>query len=431
LRKCIMPNLVYQVSGSAIASIDSQANDRPSNFIPYQIDLKTGKVSARSNSVISLINPPADSNKDSWFEAAVKIKFDGNIKKVKFIVAYDKTPSGWTVNLGDSQSNNGYGGDASTQSRDAEMQIVNKNMAVFGNDYNTPAGGELIQGKVPDFANKSSRVELEVSNEQLTWDNKSGLKNTLNSPYLYALKNQSDATGTLNSEIYAGFNRVISGPGNRIGSGASKVTILLNPIDYAINASSATVTEGISGKTEVAFTVTRSGCTELASKIDYTIAGTATNASDYNNIGGTSGAIDATGTINFAAGETSKTITLDILGDAAIEHNETINVRLSNPSGLDNTPTTIASVAATTVINDDSAGISANPAGLIAPAAAKKENFTVQQKSELNDDFFWDLSNLNLVEARGAIAVFYLLISVAILLLILKSVKTFWYWVMR
>ncbi|NJK73660.1 MAG: hypothetical protein HC942_05275 [Microcoleus sp. SU_5_6] len=406
LRKCIMPKLVSQVSGSPIGSIDFQANDRPSNFIPYQIDLKTGKVSARSNSLISLINPPIDSNRDSWLEVAVKIKFDSKIEKVKFIIEYDKTPSGWTVNLGDSQSNNGYGGDASTQSRDAEMQIVNQNMTVFGNDYNTPAGGELTQGKVLNFARKNSRVELEVSNEKLAWDNKNGLKNTLKSPYLYALKNQSDATGALNSEIYAGFNRVISGPGNRIGSGASKVTILLNPIDYAINASSATITEGISGKTGVTFTVTRSGCTELASTIDYTIAGTATNASDYNNIGGTSGATGATGTINFAAGETSKTITLDILGDVAIEPNETINVRLSNPSGLDATPTTIAAVAAITVINDDSAGISIDPAGFIAPAAVKKGNFTVQQKSELNDDFFGDWSNPNLVEGKGAIAVF-------------------------
>lgn len=426
-----MLKLVSQVSGSAIGSIDSQANDRPSNFIPYQIDLKTGKVAARSNSFISLINPPTDSNRDSWLEATVKIKFDGKIEKVKFIIEYDKTPSGWTVNLGDSQSNNGYGGDASTQSRDAEMQIVNQNMAVFGNDCNTPAGGELTQGKVLNLARKSSRVELEVSNEKLSWDNKSGLKNSLNSPYLYALKHQPDATGALNSEIYAGFNRVISGPGNRIGSGASKVTILLNPIDYAINANSANVTEGISGKTAVTFTVSRSGCTELASKIDYTIAGTATNVSDYNNIGGTSGANDATGTINFAVGETSKTITLDILGDAAIEPNETINITLSNPSGLDATPTIITAVATTTVINDDSAGIAVNPAGLIARPAAKKGNFTVKQKSELNDDFFGGFSNPNLVEGRGAIAFYSLLISVAILLLILKYVKTFWYWVMR
>ena len=142
---------------------------------------------------------------------------------------------------------------------------------------------------------------------------------------------------------------MISGPGDRIGSGASKVTILLNPIDYAITAGVATVTEGNEGTTAATFTVTRSGCTDLASTVDYAIGGSATNVSDYKNIGGTSGATAATGTINFAAGETSKTITLDVLGDAAIEANETLEVTLSNPSVLDSTPTITTATATTTI----------------------------------------------------------------------------------
>jgi Ca2+-binding RTX toxin-like protein len=216
-----------------------------------------------------------------------------------------------------------------------------------------PLQAPLSQGNVPNFVTNGSRIELEVSNEKLAWDNKSGLQNSLNSPYLYALNGQPDDEEPVNSEIYAGFNRVISGPFDRIGSGASKVTILLNPIDYAISADTATVTEGNSGESAATFTVTRSGSTELTSSVNYAIAGTASNVSDYNNIGGTSGATGATGTINFAAGETSKTITLDVLGDVAIEPNETINVTLSNPSGLDSTPTITTATATTTITNDD------------------------------------------------------------------------------
>ncbi|MEG4917265.1 DUF4347 domain-containing protein, partial [Microcoleus sp. B7-D4] len=361
------------------------ANGQPSSLSPYQIDLKTGAITGGPNPFISLVNTPTDSNADSWLEAVAKINFDGKIKKAKFIVEYDKTPSGWTVNLGDSASNDGYGGDASTNSRDAEMQIVNGGMAVFGNDYNTPPGGELTPGNVPNFVSNGSRVELEVSNEQLAWDNKSGLKNSLNSPYLYALNGQPDATGPVNSEIYAGFNRVISGPGDRIGSGASKVTILLNPIDYAISAGTATVTEGNEGKTAATFTVTRSGCTDLASTVDYAIAGTATNVSDYNNIGGTSGATAATGTINFAAGETSKTITLDVLGDAAIEANETLEVTLSNPSVLDSTPTLTTATATTTITNDDTAGVSITPTETTATEAGTNGTYNVVLKSRPSD----------------------------------------------
>ncbi|WP_333119850.1 DUF4347 domain-containing protein [Microcoleus sp. Pol17_C1] len=366
---------------TAQTTLTIPANDTVSSLSPYQIDLKTGTITGGSNQFISLVNTPTDSNADSWLEAVAKINFDGKIKKAKFIVEYDKAPSGWTVNLGDSGSNDGYGGDGSTQSRDAEMQIVNGNMSVNGNDYNTPPGGELTQGNVPNFVTNASSVELEVSNEQLAWDNKNGLKNSLNSPYLYALNGQVDATGPVNSEIYAGFNRVISGPGDRIGAGASKVTILLNPIDYAITAGVATVTEGNEGKTAATFTVTRSGCTELASTVDYAIAGTA-DSSDYKNIGGTSGATAATGTINFAAGETSKTITLDVLGDAAIETNETLEVTLSNPSKLDSTPTITTATATTTITNDDTAGFTVSPKAISTTEAGGKADFTVKLDSQ-------------------------------------------------
>ncbi|NJK70588.1 MAG: DUF4347 domain-containing protein, partial [Microcoleus sp. SU_5_3] len=373
------------------------ANSQPSELSPYQIDLKTGNIIGQPNQFISLVNSPADSNSDSWLETVAKINFIGNIKKAKFIVEYDKTPTGWTVNLGDSASNDGYGGDTGNQSRDAETQILNGSMAVFGNDYNTPSGGELPQGNVPNFVSNGSRIELEVSNENLAWDNKTGLKNSLNSPYLYALNGQADDSGPVNSEIYAGFNRVISGPADRIGSGASKVTILLNPIDYAVSAGVATVTEGNSGQTGVVFTVTRSGCTEFASKIDYAIGGTATNGTDFNNIGGTSGATAATGTINFAAGETSKTITLDVLGDGAIEPNETLNVTLSNPSGLDATPTITAAVATTAIANDD-VGITINPTGLTTTETGGKADFTVQLKSPPTADVTIGLSSDNPAE---------------------------------
>ncbi|MEG4069895.1 DUF4347 domain-containing protein [Microcoleus sp. Pol11C2] len=367
---------------TAQTTLTIPANGTISSLSPYQIDLKTGTITGGQNQFISLVNTPTDSNADSWLEAVAKINFGGNIKKAKFIVEYDKAPSGWTVNLGDSGSNDGYGGDGTTQSRDAETQIVNGSMSVFGNDYNTPPSGELTAGNVPNFVTNASSVELEVSNEQLAWDNKSGLKNSLTSPYLYALNGQADDGGPVNSEIYAGFNRVISAYSDRIGSGASKVTILLNPIDYAITAGVATVTEGNEGKTAATFTVTRSGCTDLASTVDYASAGSASNVSDYTLSGGTSGATGATGTINFAAGETSKTITLDVLGDAAIEANETLEVTLSNPSKLDSTPTITTATATTTITNDDTAGFTVSPKAISTTEAGGKADFTVKLDSQ-------------------------------------------------
>lgn len=319
---------------------------------PCEIDLKTGAIAGTHNQFITLVQPPIDANGDSWLETLVKIDFKG-FRTVKFIVNYDTTPSGWTVNIGDSASNDGYGGDGGTQSNDAEMQIVNGNMAVFGNDYNTPAGGQIIQGNVPKLVSNGSRIELEVSNQKLGWNNDKGLQNSLKSPYLYAAASQADATGAVNSSIYASFNRVISGRSDRLGSGVSKVTILLDPIDYSITSNAVAMAEGNAGNTPVTFTITRKGTTSWASSVDYAIGGSAIDSSNYNNLGATYPATELAGTIDFAAGEISKTLTLYVVGDTRFEPNETIAVALSNPVAPFSSYITTA-IATTTIDNDDS-----------------------------------------------------------------------------
>ena len=75
---------------------------------PYELDLKTGTSTSTPNQFITLLEPPTDSNGDSWLETLVKIDFQG-LTSAKFIVDYGTTPSGWTVNIGDSVSNNGFG----------------------------------------------------------------------------------------------------------------------------------------------------------------------------------------------------------------------------------------------------------------------------------------------------------------------------------
>ncbi|MEG4307515.1 FG-GAP-like repeat-containing protein, partial [Microcoleus sp. D3_18a_C4] len=187
-------------------------------------------------------------------------------------------------------------------------------------------------------------------------------------------------------------------------AGTTKETTLTIPandaIDYAIAAGTASLAEGNSGTTPVTFTVTRSGGIDAASSVNYAIGGTATNSSDYNNIGGTSGGTSITGTVNFAAGETSKTITLDVLGDAIIEPDETITVTLSNPVAPGPTPTITAATATTTIGNDDTAGVTVNPAsGLVTTEAGDSATFTVKLNSQPSANVSIDLSSSNPAEA--------------------------------
>jgi chitinase len=92
-----------------------------------------------------------------------------------------------------------------------------------------------------------------------------------------------------------------------------------------LSIGNASVTEGNSGTVNVAFVVTLSQAAASPVTVQYATAnGTAVAGSDYNA---------TSGTLTFAAGETSKTITVAVRGDTAVEGAETFRVLLSNPSG--------------------------------------------------------------------------------------------------
>jgi uncharacterized protein len=110
----------------------------------------------------------------------------------------------------------------------------------------------------------------------------------------------------------------------------------------------AAVTEGNSGTTQISFTVTRANGTTGAVAATWTLSfGTGATAADAGDF---AAAQALTGTVSFAEGETSKTIVLDVAGDAAIEETETFTVTLSQPTN----GATLADATATgTITNDD------------------------------------------------------------------------------
>jgi len=189
----------------------------------YTIDLKTGEI-VGEHPGITLVSAPTDSNNDGYYEVVVKLNYQSGFETSKFLIEYDKTPENWTVNIGDSQSNNGHKGDGAHQSNDAETQILNQTLVVHGNDDIPSSLNPLAT--VSDFVTEPSEIKLKVSNEYLAWNNHNGIQGDVESPYLYALNGQPDGEGPVNHDIYAAFNRVISST-SRIGSGVSKVTIVV------------------------------------------------------------------------------------------------------------------------------------------------------------------------------------------------------------
>jgi aldose sugar dehydrogenase len=124
-------------------------------------------------------------------------------------------------------------------------------------------------------------------------------------------------------------------------SSATASSLQLGASSYSVNEN-----EG-----SLLVTVNRYGDSSSAVSIDYmTIDGTASEQSDYQL---------ASGTLMFAAGQTSKTFSLLVTDDAYVEGAETLGIVLKNPQGgaLAGSPL----IASVTIIDDDHAPPTSNP----------------------------------------------------------------------
>ncbi|MFO0291347.1 MAG: ELWxxDGT repeat protein [bacterium] len=116
----------------------------------------------------------------------------------------------------------------------------------------------------------------------------------------------------------------------------------------AIAATNANQTEGNADSKAFTFTVTRSGDTTGSNAVNWAVTGTGANPADaIDFVGG----VLPSGVVNFAAGETSQVITVNVQGDTTIEPNEIFTVTLSNPTN----GATIAKSTATGTILEESA----------------------------------------------------------------------------
>ncbi|MCA9670516.1 MAG: hypothetical protein KC503_33195 [Myxococcales bacterium] len=131
-------------------------------------------------------------------------------------------PTGYALDVGNSPTNNGDGGDGGSRSNDSELQIKDTTLSIFGNDYNPAGGGKLIQA-APSYVPASGCAErtLVISDGQVTGSQ--GLSVT--SPYIFRL-NQPDSEGSPDAIVYLGLDRVV-GSTARVGTGLERVDVKL------------------------------------------------------------------------------------------------------------------------------------------------------------------------------------------------------------
>lgn len=144
--------------------------------------------------------------------------------------------------------------------------------------------------------------------------------------------------------IYSGHpsGTIFNGGGNTVSTNSIVSSQTTTPVagSFAFSASSYSAAENAG---TVTITVTRTANTNVAASVNYATAnGTALSGSDYTA---------ASGTLNFAVGDTSKTFTVALLNDSAIEPDETVGLSLSLPTGGATLGTPGA--ATLTITNDD------------------------------------------------------------------------------
>lgn len=126
-----------------------------------------------------------------------------------------------------------------------------------------------------------------------------------------AILNSTKATASLNGKTVTG--------------GRLDVSALMGAATIGFSVNDVTQAEGDAGTTNFMFTVTLSTASNQTVSVQYATAdGSAVASSDY---------AAASGTLSFAAGVTSMTVTVSVNGDTTSEPNETFFVNLSNASG--------------------------------------------------------------------------------------------------
>lgn len=214
-------------------------------------------------------------------------------------------------------------------------------------------------------------------------------------------------TVTLDSTIANGASFILRFATDDVGGAGSRDEIAIDDITVttaepvtaanpgALSIDDVSLAEGDSGTTDFTFTVTRANGSDGEVSVDYSVSGSGSDPADAADFGGAFPG----GTVTFADGESSRTITIPVSGDADCESDETFEVTLSNATGG---ATIAVSTGLGTITNDDRA----DP---MSPGTFSIDDVTAAEGDTGTTDFTFTITRTD--GAAGAVDVDYTVVG--------------------
>lgn len=147
-------------------------------------------------------NPTCDTA--LWKAALVEVTLPPECEGISVWLEYFGEPEGWTANVGDSPTNNGFGGDAGSQptGQNAEVQILDELLSVF-NAASVPEEVDRLVHQ--ELRLRDGGFKLVAEDQFLSWGQPYGEIESSNLERMFFLSPQN-----ANRTLYVGVNRVIA-----------------------------------------------------------------------------------------------------------------------------------------------------------------------------------------------------------------------------
>lgn len=183
----------------------------PQEISTCQVDLTDGSVACSAGTPMTLVDTTAgfvyQLDMTEWTSVTADMDFDA--------------PTGWVLNLGNSPSNNGHGGDGGSTSNDSEMQLLDTTVSVFYSDR----GGSGLARSIPDAVAENSATMV-VCDGYFEWNN-NGTTNRISDDHIFQIDGDepdTEAGGVNDTSLWLGIERTV-GSSARSGDGLASITL--------------------------------------------------------------------------------------------------------------------------------------------------------------------------------------------------------------